>query len=105
MHTGRFLSGRETIPLPATYRATKSGPTLSIYGASKHNLHDVDAHIPQQAFVCLSGVSGSGKSTLLNNVIYRNCWPKRGRSPKTRPNCHQRHRIHLAAWSWSIKAR
>ena len=35
-------------------------------------------HIPQQRFVCLSGVSGSGKSTLLNNVIYQNLLEQKG---------------------------
>ncbi len=76
--TGRFLSGRETIDPPKKLRNTKKGPKLSIYGASKHNLKEVDLHIPQQAFVCLSGVSGSGKSTLLNNVIYQNLLAQKG---------------------------
>ncbi|KRP37986.1 MAG: excinuclease ABC subunit A [Opitutaceae bacterium BACL24 MAG-120322-bin51] len=86
--TGRFLSGRETIdaprktriPAPAnlsTFPASNL-KTLSIYGATKHNLNNVDLHIPQQAFVCLSGVSGSGKSTLLNNVIYQNLLAQKG---------------------------
>jgi excinuclease ABC subunit A len=76
--TGRYLSGRETIEIPKELRDTKKGPKLSIYGATKHNLNNVDLHIPQQAFVCLSGVSGSGKSTLLNNVIYQNCLVQKG---------------------------
>ena len=76
--TGRYLSGRETIDAPKKLRDTKKGPKLSIYGASKHNLKEVDLHIPQQAFVCLSGVSGSGKSTLLNNVIYQNLLARKG---------------------------
>ena len=71
-HTGRYLSGRETIDAPDSRRDTNKGPLLSIYNASKHNLNDLTVHIPQQSFVCLSGVSGSGKSTLLNNVIYQN---------------------------------
>ena len=53
-------------------RSLEPTPQLSIYNASKHNLNDITLHIPQQRFVCLSGVSGSGKSTLLNNVIYQN---------------------------------
>ncbi|MDG1241355.1 MAG: excinuclease ABC subunit UvrA [Opitutae bacterium] len=76
--TGRFLSGRETIDPPTKLRNTKKGPKLSVYGASKHNLKGIDLHIPQQAFVCLSGVSGSGKSTLLNNVIYQNLLAQKG---------------------------
>ncbi len=78
-HTGRFLSGRDRIELPPKPRLSSShSKTLSVYGASKHNLRDVTVHIPQQAFVCLSGVSGSGKSTLLNNVIYQNLLAQKG---------------------------
>ena len=77
-HTGRYLSGRETIDAPDSRRDTNKGPLLSIYNASKHNLNDLTVHIPQQSFVCLSGVSGSGKSTLLNNVIYQNLLAQKG---------------------------
>ena len=77
-HTGRYLSGREKIDIPTKRRNTKKSPKLSFYGASKHNLTDITAHIPQKAFVCLSGVSGSGKSTLLNNVIYQNLLAEKG---------------------------
>jgi len=87
-HTGRYLSGRETIDTPKKRRqciqnlklegGRSTRPLLSIYGATKHNLNKLDAHIPQQAFVCLSGVSGSGKSTLLNNVIYQNLLAQKG---------------------------
>ncbi|MEN8792591.1 MAG: excinuclease ABC subunit UvrA [Lentimonas sp.] len=77
-HTGRFLSNRDTIDSPSKLRDTKKSPKLSIYGATKHNLNDVTVHIPQQTFVCLSGVSGSGKSTLLNNVIYQNLLAQKG---------------------------
>ncbi len=86
--TGRFLSGREQIEVPeqrrTAARRSKSGrgkpkgPLLSIYGASKHNIRDLDLHIPQQQLVCFSGVSGSGKSTLLNNVIYQNLLAQKG---------------------------
>lgn len=77
-HTGRYLSGRQTIDTPDSRRDTNTVPQLSIYNASKHNLNDLTVHIPQQRFVCLSGVSGSGKSTLLNNVIYQNLLAQKG---------------------------
>lgn len=77
-HTGRYLSGRETIKAPDSRRDCNKAPKLSIYKASKHNLKDLTVHIPQQRFVCLSGVSGSGKSTLLNKVIYQNLLAQKG---------------------------
>lgn len=77
-YTGRYLSGREDITPPARRRNTKSAPKLSIYGATKHNIQQLDLHIPQQRFVCLSGVSGSGKSTLLNNIVYQNLLAQKG---------------------------
>ena len=86
--TGRYLSGRETIPVPKKRRPKSSildsslskvgTPFLSICKATKHNLKDLSIDIPQRRFVCLSGVSGSGKSTLLNNVIYQNLLAKKG---------------------------
>ncbi len=85
-HTGRYLSGRDTIEAPEERRlgtshsplSTPHSKTLSVFAATKHNLKDLTVHIPQQSFVCLSGVSGSGKSTLLNNVIYQNLLAKKG---------------------------
>lgn len=76
--TGQFLSGRAQIETPRKRRDNAQAPKLSIYGATKHNLSNIDLHIPQQSFVCLSGVSGSGKSTLLNNVIYQNIRIQKG---------------------------
>jgi excinuclease ABC subunit A len=78
--TGRYLSNRETIDAPKKTRvaAPSNLKTLTIQGATKHNLVDLSVSIPQQSFVCLSGVSGSGKSTLLNNVIYQNLLAQKG---------------------------
>ncbi|MDP4694022.1 MAG: excinuclease ABC subunit A, partial [Opitutales bacterium] len=59
-HTGRYLSGRDDIETPETRRAPTQSKTLSVFAATKHNLSDLTVHIPQQSFVCLSGVSGSG---------------------------------------------
>ncbi len=71
--TGRYLSGRESLEIPAQRRAVGDRSTrwLKFHRASKHNLRDLSFRLPLRRFVCLSGVSGSGKSTLLDNVIHQ----------------------------------
>lgn len=44
---------------------------LEIRGASGNNLLDVDARIPLQALVAITGVSGSGKSTLIVDTLFQ----------------------------------
>lgn len=68
--TGRYMSGRETIPVPKKRRAL--GDTfLSIQGAKENNLKNVDIDIPLGVFLCITGVSGSGKSSLINEILYK----------------------------------
>jgi excinuclease ABC subunit A len=71
--TGRYLSRRESIPVPERRRPVDERSTawLEFQRASKHNLKDLTFRLPLGRFVCLSGVSGSGKSTLLDNVIHQ----------------------------------
>jgi excinuclease ABC subunit A len=69
--TGRYLSGRERIPLPAKRLAATEGRHIRLVGASANNLKAVTAAFPAGLFTCVTGVSGSGKSTLVNDTLYR----------------------------------
>jgi excinuclease ABC subunit A len=68
--TGKYLSGRLTIPIPK-YRREPGREHLKLTGARIHNLKGVDLDIPLGLLCCVTGVSGSGKSTIVHQVLYR----------------------------------
>ena len=44
---------------------------ISIIGAKKHNLKNIDLNIPKNKLIAITGVSGSGKSTLAYDTIFQ----------------------------------
>ncbi|AHI53473.1 excinuclease ABC subunit A [Spiroplasma sabaudiense Ar-1343] len=85
--TGRYLSGRESIPLPKNYRGG-NGKKIEIFGATENNLQNIDVTIPLNKFISITGVSGSGKSTLMEDIIYKSL-KKSLHNEQIRPGAHK----------------
>ncbi|MAM64422.1 MAG: excinuclease ABC subunit A [Candidatus Marinimicrobia bacterium] len=67
--TGKYLSGKQTIPVPAKRRIGNSY-FLSIKGATGNNLKNLNVDFPLGKLIVITGVSGSGKSSLVNETLY-----------------------------------
>lgn len=68
--TGKYLSNKLSIPVPAQRRTKNKERVIRIEGAAEHNLKSINVEIPLDMFVCITGVSGSGKSTLVHEILY-----------------------------------
>ena len=69
--TGQYLTGVQSVPVPARRRKWEKGRSIRVKGARANNLKNVSAEIPLGVFTCVTGVSGGGKSTLLIDTVYK----------------------------------
>ena len=67
--TGRYLSGKDKIPVPKNRRKIDSDRKLIVKNAYENNLKNIYVEIPLGVMTVVTGVSGSGKSTLVNDII------------------------------------
>jgi len=88
MLTGEYLSGKKRVS--DKKKARKLGKdSITIYGATEHNLKNVDVSIPLGMLVAVSGVSGSGKSSLVHDILSR-ALAKHFFRAKTEPGAHKK---------------
>jgi excinuclease ABC subunit A len=66
--TGKYLSGKEKIPLP--YRRRTMNGYIKIEGARENNLKNISVKFPLGLMTVITGVSGSGKSSLVKKILY-----------------------------------
>jgi excinuclease ABC subunit A len=86
--TGRYLTGKATIPIPRC-RRKPNRQWLRVLGAAENNLKNIDVRIPLGVFTCVTGVSGSGKSSLINEILYKALAQKINRA-HTSPGAYRR---------------
>jgi excinuclease ABC subunit A len=91
--TGQFLANPLRHPLLQRRHTQLTGKRRSafveIQKARLNNLKIINAKIPTQRLVCVTGVSGSGKSTLIRQVLHENLKTllatSKRKSAKTKP--------------------
>lgn len=85
--TGQYLSGKISIPVPASRREPIGW--ITVKGAAENNLKNIDVKFPTGVFTCVTGVSGSGKSSLVNEILYKYLAKKLNRA-RTIPGKHKK---------------
>jgi excinuclease ABC subunit A len=66
--TGAYLTGRREIAVPKERRFPERG-AIKLYGATHHNLQNVDIQVELGTLTVVTGVSGSGKSSLVSDTL------------------------------------
>jgi excinuclease ABC subunit A len=66
-YTGKYLSGKMDVPVPAVRRPWRNA--LELTGARENNLKNVSVKVPLGVMTVVTGVSGSGKSTLIRRIL------------------------------------
>ena len=70
--TADYLTGRKRVSGEREEGGNSpSLPSLTLTGASEHNLKNLTVHIPVGSFTVVTGGSGSGKSTLIDETLKR----------------------------------
>ncbi|MBP6401238.1 MAG: excinuclease ABC subunit UvrA [Bacteroidia bacterium] len=67
-YTGKYLSGKDSIPLP--YRRRSWNSFVKIEGARENNLKNLSVKFPLGVMTVVTGVSGSGKTSLVKKVLF-----------------------------------
>jgi len=67
--TAAYLNGTKEVKIPEK-RREGNGKTLSLRGATGHNLKNLSVSFPLGKLIVVSGVSGSGKSSLITGTLY-----------------------------------
>lgn len=86
--TGKYLSGEMSVPVPSE-RRKGSGSLLTVTGASKNNLKNIDVGFKLGCLNVVTGVSGSGKSSLVNEVLLPYLEEKLNRAKPTEIACEK----------------
>ncbi len=87
--TGKYLSGREKIEIPAKRTAFDKKKVINLTGATGNNLNEVELTIPVGLMTCVTGVSGSGKSTLINDTFYKIAHRELNKATTSEPAPHK----------------